>query len=83
MLVGQEQDDLEQQQTGIRQELGYENDPFPLEVLKELLGHDPEHANLTLAVLFVKHFAWDILGLKPPSEEPRKTVEGDGAVVDD
>ena len=68
---------------GIRQELGYENDPFPLEVLKELLGHDPEHANLTLAVLFVKHFAWDILGLKLPSEEPRKTVEGDGAVVDD
>ena len=68
---------------GIRQELGYENEPFPLEVLKELLGHDPEHANLTLAVLFVKNFAWDILGLKPPSEEPRKTVEADGLVVED
>ena len=68
---------------GILQELGYENDPFPLEVLKELLGHDPEHANLTLAVLFVKHFAWDILGLKSPSEESRKTVEGDGAVIKD
>lgn len=68
---------------GIRQEFGYENDPFPLEVLKELLGHDSEHANLTLAVLFVKHFAWDILGLRPPSEEARKTVEADGAIVED
>ena len=47
---------------GIRQDFGYDNDPFPLEVLKELLGHDPEHTNLTLAVLFVKHFAWDISG---------------------
>jgi regulator of nonsense transcripts 2 len=68
---------------GLRQEFGYETDPFPLEVLKELLGHDPEHANLTLAVLFVKNFAWDILGLKGPSEEPRKTVEGDGAILED
>jgi regulator of nonsense transcripts 2 len=68
---------------GIRQEFNYENDPFPLEVLKELLGHDPEHANLTLAVLFVKHFAWDILGIRPSSEEPRKNVEPDGSVVED
>lgn len=68
---------------GIRSELGYENDPFPLEVLKELLGHDPEHANLTLAVLFVKNFAWDILGLKGGTEDTRKTVEADGMVVEE
>ncbi|KIV84145.1 hypothetical protein, variant 1 [Exophiala sideris] len=59
-----------------------EHEPFPLEVLKELLGHDPEHANLSLAVLFVKNFAWDILGLKPPSEEGRKNVDADGLVVE-
>ena len=68
---------------GIRAEFGYDNEPFPLEVLKELLGHDPEHTNLPLAVLFVKNFAWDILGLKPPSEDSRKTVDADGAVVED
>ncbi|EXJ83252.1 hypothetical protein A1O1_06871 [Capronia coronata CBS 617.96] len=64
---------------GTRPDAHIEHDPFPLEVLKELLGHDPEHANLGLAVLFVKNFAWDILGRKPPSEEARKTVEADGA----
>ncbi|KAI1626494.1 armadillo-type protein [Exophiala viscosa] len=58
-----------------------EHDPFPLEVLKELLGHDPEHANLSLAVLFVKNFAWDILGLKTPSEDGRKNVDADGSVI--
>jgi regulator of nonsense transcripts 2 len=67
---------------GIRADFGYDDDPFPLEVLKELLGHDPEHANLTLAVLFVKNFAWDVLGLKPPSDDTRKTVEADGGVVE-
>lgn len=57
-----------------------EAEPFPLEVLKELLGHDREHANLPLAVLFVKSFSWDILGVKPP-EEGRKTVEADGTTT--
>lgn len=68
---------------GSRADNTHGNDPFPLEVLKELLGHDPEHANLTLAVLFVKNFSWDILGLKPPSDEARKSVEADGAIVED
>ena len=68
---------------GIRSELGYENDPFPLEVLKELLGHDAEHSNLILAVLFVKNFAWDILGLKSIVEDARKTVEANGAILED
>ncbi|KAI1854125.1 hypothetical protein JX266_001266 [Neoarthrinium moseri] len=53
-------------------------EPFPLEVLKDLLGHDREHANLPLLVIFVKSFSWDILGVKPSGSEGRKTVEEDG-----
>lgn len=54
-------------------------EPFPLEVLKDLLGHDRDHANLPLLVTFVKNFAWDILGVKEPGSEGRKTVGEDGA----
>lgn len=54
-------------------------EPFPLEVLKDLLGHDREHANLPLLVIFVKSFSWDILGAKSSAGEGRKTVEEDGA----
>ena len=54
-------------------------EPFPLEVLKDLLGHDREHANLPLLVIFVKAFSWDILGVKEAGSEGRKTVEEDGA----
>ncbi|KAI1381809.1 ARM repeat-containing protein [Hypoxylon crocopeplum] len=54
-------------------------EPFPLEVLKDLLGHDREHVNLPLLVVFVKSFGWDILGVKSAGSEGRKTVEEDGA----
>ncbi|KAL3418268.1 MIF4G domain-containing protein [Phlyctema vagabunda] len=54
-------------------------EPFPLEVLKDLLGHDREHTNLPLLVVFVKAFSWDILGVKEAGSEGRKTVEEDGA----
>lgn len=54
-------------------------EPFPLEVLKDLLGHDREHVNLPLLVIFVKSFAWDILGVRSAGSEGRKTVEEDGA----
>ncbi|KAJ5908092.1 hypothetical protein N7495_000774 [Penicillium taxi] len=57
-----------------------QGEPFPLEVLKELLGHDRDHTNLPLAVLFVKSFSWDILGTKL-AEDGRKTVEADGATI--
>ncbi|PYH48795.1 nonsense-mediated mRNA decay 2 protein [Aspergillus saccharolyticus JOP 1030-1] len=57
-----------------------ESEPFPLEVLKDLLGHDRDHLNLPLAVLFVKSFSWDVLGTKLV-EEGRKTVEADGATT--
>ena len=59
---------------------GKEAEPFPLEVLKDLLGHDRDHTNLPLAVLFVKSFSWDVLGVKGV-EEGRKTVEVDGATA--
>ncbi|KAL2021934.1 hypothetical protein VTK56DRAFT_6353 [Thermocarpiscus australiensis] len=54
-------------------------EPFPLEVLKDLLGHDREHTNLPLLVVFVKAFSWDVLGVKAAGSEGRKTVEEDGA----
>ena len=53
-------------------------EPYPLEVLKDLLGHDREHINLPLVVLFVKAFAWDVLGLKPAAEKGRQAVGADG-----
>lgn len=53
-------------------------EPFPLEVLKELLGRDRDHINLPLVVLFVKHFSYDVLGVKVRNTT-RKVVEEDGA----
>ena len=61
----------------------HDTEPFPLEVLKELLGHDREHANLPLAVLFVKSFAWDVLGIKIARDETRKIVAANGATTSD
>ncbi|KAL5117824.1 mRNA decay protein [Pleosporales sp. CAS-2024a] len=56
-------------------------EPFPLEVLKDMLGHDRDHVNLPLVVIFVKAFAWDILGTKPSSADGRKTVNDDGTTT--
>ena len=56
-------------------------EPFPLEVLKDLLGYDREHTNLPLLVIFVKTFSWDILGVKPSGSDGRKTVEEDGGTT--
>lgn len=39
-------------------------EPFPLEVLKDLLGHDRDHISLALVITFVKSFAWEILGVR-------------------
>ena len=44
-------------------------EPFPLEVLKDLLGHDREHSNLPLLVTFVKAFGWDLFGVKQAGAE--------------
>ncbi|KAI9807465.1 MAG: hypothetical protein M1833_000210 [Piccolia ochrophora] len=59
----------------------HDAEPFPLEVLKDLLGHDREHANLPLVVLFVKTFAWDVLGFKQSTLEGRKQAEEDGMMT--
>ena len=48
-------------------------EPFPLEVLKDLLRHDRDHSNLSLVVLFVKTFNSDILGYKGQAEEAEKS----------
>ena len=56
-------------------------EPFPLEVLKELLGHDRDHANLPLVVLFVKSFSWDVLGIQPAVPEGQKSVQPDGEIA--
>lgn len=56
-------------------------EPFPLEVLKDLLGHDKEHLNLPLVVHFVKNFGWDILGIESSLGERRKRVEANGTTA--
>ena len=53
-------------------------EPFPLEVLKDLLGHDREHTNLPLVANFVKTFSWDILGVEGAAEKSRQNVTADG-----
>ncbi|KAG8626359.1 hypothetical protein KVT40_005304 [Elsinoe batatas] len=58
-----------------------EEEPLPLEALKELLGHDREHANLPLVVLFVKTFSWDVLGRKADKGSERKRVAEDGTTT--
>lgn len=56
---------------------GLDAEPFPLEVLKDLLGHDRDHVNLPLVVQFVKSFSWDVLGAKSTAEESRRDIESD------
>ncbi len=65
---------------GVRMD-GADPEPFPLEVLKDMLGHDREHTNLPLVVLFVKSFAWDVLGSKAAKTDGRKTVAEDGGTA--
>ena len=60
---------------------GVEAEPFPLEVLKDMLSHDREHVNLPLVVLFVKTFAWDVLGSVSAKKESRQAVGEDGATT--
>lgn len=66
---------------GVKPEDGADAEPFPLEVLKDLLGHDREHANLPLVVACVKSFGWDLLGVSASATAVRKTVAADGATT--
>ncbi|KAI9762041.1 MAG: hypothetical protein M4579_000677 [Chaenotheca gracillima] len=63
---------------GSKSETSPEAEPFPLEVLKDVLGHDREHVNLSLVVLFVKSFSLDVLGIKPAITGEQKAVGEDG-----
>ena len=58
-------------------------EPFPLEVLKDLLGHDREHVNLPLVVNFVKTFSWDILGVETAAEKEQQAVAPNGTTTAD
>lgn len=72
---------VKQSQGPMRPDRDADVDPFPLEVLKDLLGHDKDHANLPLVVLFVKSFGWDILGIQSANGEGRKSVEANGTIM--
>ncbi|GAB7337284.1 hypothetical protein MBLNU457_g2649t2 [Dothideomycetes sp. NU457] len=76
--TGKASDGPKTKTNGVKADHG-DPEPFPLEVLKDMLGHDREHVNLPLVVAFVKAFAWDILGSKTSQAEGRKTVNEDGA----
>ncbi|KAF3904809.1 hypothetical protein ABW20_dc0104176 [Dactylellina cionopaga] len=41
-----------------------DDEPLPLEALKDILSRDREGTSLSLVVLFIKNFAWDVLGVK-------------------
>lgn len=61
-----------------------ETDPFPLEVLKELFGHDYDCTNSPLAVLFARTYSFDVLGIKSASEDATRkegTASGDENAV--
>ena len=60
--------------------VGLDAEPFPLEVLKDLLGHDKEHANLSLVVQFVKNFGKDVLGVISAAEG-RKNAQTNGILT--
>jgi regulator of nonsense transcripts 2 len=59
---------------------GGSSEPFPIEVLKDLLGHDREHANLALLVLYVKTYSWDLLGVRPAADG-RRAADSEGAAA--
>lgn len=53
-------------------------EPFPLEVLKDLLSQDGQHANFAMIVTYVKALGWDLLG-KADSESE---ATGDSPLID-
>ena len=65
----------------VKMDQAVDAEPFPLEVLKDLLGHDKEHLNLPLVVHFVKNFGWDVLGINSSVGERRKRTEPNGTVA--
>lgn len=56
-------------------------EPFPLEVLKDLLQHDREHLSLQLVNMFIKTYAWDVLGVKPIGSADRQGAKENGVTT--
>ncbi|EPS36318.1 hypothetical protein H072_10200 [Dactylellina haptotyla CBS 200.50] len=60
-----------------------DDEPLPLEALKDILSRDREGVNLSLVVLFIKNFAWDVLGVKARAtsrkagEDPAQPAESE------
>jgi regulator of nonsense transcripts 2 len=78
---GKPVDTLPHKARTVRTDAAADPEPFPLEVLKDMLGHDRDHVNLPLVVIFVKSFAWDILATRPAQADGRKTVAEDGSTA--
>jgi regulator of nonsense transcripts 2 len=53
-------------------------EPFPLEVLKDLLANDRDHTSLPLVVTFVKAYSWDVLGVKSAAERGKQNTSSEG-----
>ncbi|KAK6537369.1 hypothetical protein TWF694_011561 [Orbilia ellipsospora] len=53
-----------------------DDEPFPLEALKDILSRDREGVNLSLVVLFIKNFAWDVLGVKARTTSRKAGEDG-------
>lgn len=82
--VGKGADQLNKNKSSVanvKSENSVDAEPFPLEVLKDLVGHDRDHINLPLVVAFVKSFGWDLLGVQASAAEGRKAVEASGATT--
>lgn len=56
-------------------------EPFPLEVLKELLSQDAQHTQISMIASFLKNFSWDLLGKRDAEHEP--PLEDDAPLLDE
>ncbi|KAI9710646.1 MAG: hypothetical protein M1828_002133 [Chrysothrix sp. TS-e1954] len=63
------------QQKSISNGTSTDAEPFPLEVLKDMLGQDGQHANLQIVVQLVKAFSLDLLGRQEGDTESVSDAE--------
>ena len=50
-------------------------EPFPLEVLKELLGQDGQHTQISMIASYLKLFSWDLLGKQDAEIENSQAMD--------
>ena len=55
-------------------------EPFPLEVLKEILSQDGQHTQISMLASFVKTYSWDLMGKRDADAEP--TNDADAPLID-